>query len=65
MLLLRANVAKAGIPMETVEEFFDQVVELLGSLSSAMATGTADDVLLETFNDDGVQQYIVYCMKVS
>ena len=65
MLLLRANVAKAGIPMETVEEFFDQVVELLGSLSSAMATGTSDDVLLETFNDDGVQQYIVYCMKVS
>jgi ubiquitin thioesterase protein OTUB1 len=65
MILLRSIVQDAGTSSEVCEEFFEEAIDLLKKLAESLAMGTAETLLLDTFNNEGVQEYLVFCMKVS
>jgi hypothetical protein len=65
MLFLRSIVQDAGTSSDVCEEFFEEAIDLLKKLAESLPLGTAEACLLNTFNDEGIQEYIVFCMKVS
>jgi ubiquitin thioesterase protein OTUB1 len=65
MLFLRSLVQDAGTSPDVCEEFFEEAIDLLKKLADSLPLGTAETYLLNTFNDEGIQAYIVFCMKVS
>jgi hypothetical protein len=64
MLFLRSLVQDAGTSSDVCEEFFEEAIDLLKNLALSLPLGTAETCLLNTFNDEGIQDYIVFCMKV-
>ena len=46
------------------EDFAEVTFDLLREAASAVQAGNAEDVLLETFNDDSQQNYIMTHLKV-
>ena len=54
----------AGYDAMLYEDFADETFELLRKVASAVQTGTAEDVLLETFNDETLQNYVITHLKV-
>lgn len=46
------------------EDFTDETFELLRKLAAAAQTGTAEDVLLDAFNDETLQNYVMTHLKV-
>lgn len=46
------------------EDFQDEVLELLRKVANGMQDGTAEDVLLDAFNDDMTQNYVITHFKV-
>jgi ubiquitin thioesterase protein OTUB1 len=65
MCLLRSIVQDAGMSSEVCDDFFEEAIDLLKKLAKSLATGTAENLLLDTFNNEGVQEYLVFCMKVN
>lgn len=58
--------AQAKYSMMLVEDFADETLELLSNITSAVREGRdAAGVLLEKFNDDMVQNYIITYLRVS
>jgi ubiquitin thioesterase protein OTUB1 len=60
-----ANVLNdAGFSPMLYEDFQDEVFELLRKVAAGMQDGTAENVLLEAFNDDFTQNYVITHFKV-
>lgn len=60
------NIVKsAGIAPEIYDDFTFETFTLMRDLSTAMRNGTAEGILLERFNDEHVQNYIITQFKVS
>lgn len=58
--------SQAGFSMDLVEDFADETLDLLREITSAVGEGRdAASVLLEKFNDDMVQNYIISHLRVS
>ena len=47
-----------------LEEFQDEVLELLRKVAAGMQDGTAENVLLDAFNEDMTQNYVITHFKV-
>lgn len=54
----------AGYEPLLYEDFADEAFGLLRRVANALHSGNATDVLLETFNDEGTQNYIITYLKV-
>lgn len=58
-------IAQAGYSMDMVEEFTDETLGLLREITSAVIEGDdAAGLLLEKFNDDMIQNYIIHHLRV-
>lgn len=58
--------SQAGYSMMLVEDFADETLDLLRGITSAITEGRdAAAVLMEKFNDDGIQNYIITHLRVS
>lgn len=56
---------QTGFPPHMMEDFADETFGLLRDLANAMAEGLdAGSVLVEKFNDDMLQNYIITYMRV-
>lgn len=62
---LSNNMEQAGFQPMLFEDFAEETFTLLRKLLNAMASGTAEDVLWEAFNDDMLQNYIITHLRVS
>lgn len=56
---------QAGFDVDIFQDFADETYELLKKLPEALSVGNAEGVLLETFSDDMVQNYIITHLRVS
>lgn len=54
----------AGFDEMLYEDFANETFELLRKVAAAMQDGTAEEVILEAFNDDNLQNYIITHLKV-
>lgn len=58
--------SQAGFSMMLVEDFADETLDLLRNITSAISEGRdAAAILLEKFNDEMVQNYIITHLRVS
>lgn len=58
--------SQAGFSMDMVEEFADETLTLLRDITSAVNEGRdAATILMERFNDEFVQNYIIVHLRVS
>nr|POF05449.1 hypothetical protein CFP56_69475 [Quercus suber] len=57
-------VSTAGVDLGLYADFADEVYELLRKARQALRTSNAEIILLETFNDETTQNYIITCFKV-
>lgn len=55
---------QAGMDPMLFEDFTDETFELLRKVAAASQTGNAENVLIDTFNDDSVQNFIIAHLKV-
>lgn len=55
---------QAGFDLDIYEDFADETYDLLKKLPEAVAVGNAEDVLLQTFTDEVVQNYIITHLRV-
>ena len=55
----------AGFDSYMFEDIADVTYELLRKVASALQTGNAEDVVLEAFNDEETQNYVMTHLKVS
>ena len=46
------------------EDFTDETFDLLRDIANAAQTGDAESVLLEAFNDEMLQNYVIAHLKV-
>jgi len=56
---------QAGYDSFLYEDFAEETSDLLKKLMEALPVGNAEEVLLEVFNDDAVQNYLITHLKVS
>lgn len=56
---------QAGYDPMLIEDFADETFTLLRELSNALATGNAETILDNQFNDEMVQNYIITHLRVS
>lgn len=54
----------AGFQPMLYEDFADEVFDLIRKVASAHQDGNAEEVLLEAFNDEMVQNYVITHFKV-
>lgn len=54
----------AGFDVDIFEDFANETYDLLKKLPQVLNVGNAEDVLLETFNDESVQNYIITHLRV-
>ena len=57
-------VNQAGFDVSMYDDFADETYELLKKLPDAVAVGNAEEVLSETFKDEGIQNYIITHLRV-
>lgn len=55
---------QAGFDLAIYEDFADETYELMRKLPEALAVGNAEEVLLEAFRDETVQNYIITHLRV-
>lgn len=55
---------QAGFDLALYEDFADETYDLLKKLPEAVAVGNAEEVLLEMFRDEMVQNYIITHLRV-
>lgn len=55
---------QAGMDPTLFEDFTEETFELLRKIATATQTGTAETVLLENFNDDMLQNYVIAHLRV-
>lgn len=46
------------------EDFADELFELMRKVANGLHDGTAEDILLQSFNDDMVQNYVITHFRV-
>jgi ubiquitin thioesterase protein OTUB1 len=56
---------QAGFEPYLYEDFADELFNLIRSIANAIGEGNGDEVLLNAFNDETVQNYIITHFKVS
>merc|ERR1712227_628769 len=56
------QMVKLGMPEFTVEDFYDNFMETLNSLAGEEKTNLSD--LLQTFNDEGMSNYLVVFLRL-
>lgn len=54
----------AGFDTMLYKDFEDEFLDLMRKVASALQDGTAETVLLEAFNDDMLQNYIITHFRV-
>lgn len=61
---LSNTMVQAGMDPMMFEDFTDETFDLLRSIANAAQTGNAENVLLEAFNDEMLQNYVIAHLKV-
>ena len=54
----------AGFESYLYEDFADELFETMRKVANGLHDGTAEDILLESFNDETVQNYIITHFRV-
>lgn len=54
----------AGFDPMLYEDFADATFDLMRAVSGAMSSGDAEDVLMQAFNDEETQNYVMTYLKV-
>ena len=61
-----SNVLKqAGFEPYLYEDFADELFTLIRSIANALGEGNGDEVLVNAFNDESIQNYVITHFKVS
>lgn len=55
----------AGFDLDLYEDFADETYNLLKKLPEALVVGDAEEVLLQTFCDETIPNYIITHLRVS
>lgn len=55
----------AGFDPMLWEDFADETFTVLRKVSAAMQTGEAEDILMQAFNDDELQNYLLTYLRVN
>ena len=54
----------AGYDAMLYEDFADELFELMRNVANGLHDGTAEDILLQNFNDETVQNYVITHFRV-
>ena len=65
MKSLRNVIGEAGFEVFLVDDFQEETTDLLRKLSGSLHGGNASEVLLDAFNDDMLQNYVITYLRVS